>query len=66
MSPAHGQAAVDRSISSGTAISHPHNTLRPWRTARAAATSRTSSVMWFKVPSSSSSPHRCQFDSASK
>ena len=40
-------------------------TLLPWRTARDAA-SRTSSVMWFSVPSSSSSPHRPQFDSVSK
>ena len=65
MSAAHGHVVVDRSISSGTATSHAHDTLRPWRTARAAA-SRTSSVMWFRVPSSSSSPHRPQFDSVSK
>src|SRR5205823_5162415 len=45
--------------------SHAHDTLLPWRTTRAAA-SRTSSVMWFKVPSSSSSPHRPQFDSVLK
>ncbi len=65
MSAAHGHVVVDRSISAGTAISHAHDTLLPWRTARAAA-SRTSSVMWFSVPSSSSSPHRPQFDSVSK
>src|SRR5262249_8544279 len=65
MSAAHGQVVVDRSISSGTVISHAHDTLLPWRTARAAA-SRTSSVMWFRVPSSSSSPHRPQFDSVLK
>jgi len=35
------------------------------RTARAAAR-RASSVMWFSVPSSSSSPHRPQFDSVLK
>jgi hypothetical protein len=40
-------------------------TLLPWRTARAAAV-RTSSVMWFRVPSSSSSPYRPQFDSVLK
>ena len=57
MSAAHGHVVVDRSMSSGTATSHAHDTLLPWRTARAAA-SRTSSVMWFRVPSSSSSPHR--------
>src|SRR6266702_3150477 len=57
MSAAHGHVVVDRSMSSGTATSHAHDTLLPWRTARAAA-SRTSSVMWFNVPSSSSSPHR--------
>lgn len=65
MSAAHGHDIVDRSISSGTATSHAQDTLRPWRTARAAA-SRTPSVMWFRVPSSSSSPHRPQFDSVSK
>src|SRR6266511_4846195 len=65
MSAAHGHVVVDRSMSSGTATSHAHDTLLPWRTARAAA-SRTSSVMWFKVPSSSSSPHRPQFDSVLK
>ncbi len=65
MSAARGQVVVDRSISSGTATSHAHDTLLPWRTARAAA-SRTSSVMWFSVPSSSSSPQRPQFDSVSK
>src|SRR4051794_9978562 len=65
MSAAHGHAVVDRSISSGTATSHAHDTLLPWRTARAAA-SRTSSVRWFNVPSWSSSPHRPQFDSVSK
>jgi hypothetical protein len=64
MSAAHGHVVVDRSISPGTAISHAHDTLLPCRTARAAA-SRTSSVMWFSVPSSSS-PHRPQFDSVSK
>src|SRR5882757_9002810 len=62
MSAAHGHVVVDRSMSSGTATSHAQDTLLPWRTARAAA-SRTSSVMWFRVPSSSSSPHRPQFDS---
>lgn len=41
------------------------DTLLPWRTARAAA-SRTSPVMWFRVPSSSWSPYRPQFDSALK
>ncbi len=65
MSAAHGHVVVDRSMSSGTATSHAHDTLLPWRTARAAAT-RTSSVMWFRVPSSSSSPHRPQFDSVLK
>jgi hypothetical protein len=65
MSAAHGHVVVDRSISPGTAISHAHDTLLPWRTARDAA-SRTSSVMWFSVPNSSSSPHRPQFDSLSK
>jgi hypothetical protein len=65
MSAAHGHVVVDRSMSSGTATSHAHDTLLPWRTARAAA-SRTSSVMWFRVPSSSSSPHRPQFDSVLK
>jgi hypothetical protein len=65
MSAAHGHVVVDRSISSGTATSHAHDTLLPWRTARAAA-SRTSSVMWFSVPSSSSSPQRPQLDSESK
>jgi hypothetical protein len=62
MSAAYGHVVVDRFISSGTATSHAHETLLPWRTARAAA-SRTSSVMWFRVPSWSSSPHRPQFDS---
>ena len=61
----HGHVVVDRSMSSGTATSHAHDTLLPWRTARAAA-NRTSSVMWFSVPSSSSSPHRPQFDSVLK
>src|SRR6266566_9273528 len=65
MSAAHGHVVVDRSMSSGTATSHAQDTLLPWRTARAAA-SRTSSVMWFRVPSSSSSPHRPQFDSVLK
>src|SRR6266567_3493312 len=65
MSAAHGHVVVDRSMSSGMASSHAHDTLLPWRTARAAA-SRTSSVMWFSVPSSSSSPHRPQFDSVLK
>ena len=65
MSAAHGHDVVDRSISTGTATSHAQDTLRPWRTACAAA-SRTSSVMWFRVPDSSSSPHRPQLDSASK
>src|SRR5436190_1676734 len=63
--PRRSRRGVDRSISSGTATSHAHDTLLPWRTTRAAA-SRTSSVMWFKVPSSSSSPHRPQFDSVLK
>src|SRR5438552_5271795 len=65
MSAAHGHVVVDRSMSSGTATSHAQDTLLPGRTTRAAA-SRTSSVMWFKVPSSSSSPHRPQFDSVLK
>jgi hypothetical protein len=65
ISAAHGHVVVDRSISSSTATSHAHDTLLPWRTARAAA-SRTSSVMWFRVPSWSSSPHRPQFDSVLK
>jgi hypothetical protein len=52
-------------MSSGTATSQAQDTLLPWRTARAAA-SRTSSVMWFRVPSWSSSPHRPQFDSVLK
>jgi hypothetical protein len=65
MSAAHGHVVVDRSMSSGTATSHAQDTLLPWRTARAAA-SWTSSVMWFRVPSSSSSPHRPQFDSVLK
>ena len=65
MSAAHEHAVVDRSISSGTVTSHAHDTLLPWRTARAAA-SRTPLVMWFRVPSSSSSPHRPQFDSVLK
>nr|BFE73616.1 hypothetical protein GCM10020092_069170 [Actinoplanes digitatis] len=65
MSAAHGCVVVDRSMSSGAATSHAQDTLLPWRTARAAA-SRTSSVMWFRVPRSSSSPHRPQFDSESK
>src|SRR5690242_4208252 len=64
-SAAHGHVVVDRSISSGTATSHAHDTLLPWRTARAAAR-RTSSVTWFRVPSSSSPPHRPQFDSVLK
>jgi hypothetical protein len=65
MSAAHRHDVVDRCISCGTAISHAHDTLRPCRTARAAAT-RTSSVIRFSVPRSSSSPHRPQFDSVSK
>ncbi len=65
ISAAHGHDVVDRSMSSGTATSHAHDTLLPWRTACAAAR-RTSSVMWFSVPSSSASPHRPQFDSVSK
>jgi hypothetical protein len=65
MSAARGHVVVDRSISPGTATSQAHDTLLPCRTARDAA-SRTSSVMWFSVPRSSSSPHRPQFDSASK
>src|SRR3954468_15011663 len=65
ISAAQGHVVVDRSISPGTATSHAHDTLLPWRTARDAA-NRTSSVMWFSVPSSSSSPHRPQFDSVSK
>jgi hypothetical protein len=65
ISAAHGHVVVDRSISSSTATSHARDTLLPWRTARAAA-SRTSSVMWFRVPSWSSSPHRPQFDSVLK
>jgi len=65
MSAAHGHVVVDRSISPGTAISHAHDTLLPWRTARDAA-SRTSSVMWFSMPSSSSSPQRPQFYNVSK
>ena len=31
MSAAHGHDVVDRSISPGTAISHAHDTLLPWR-----------------------------------
>src|SRR5262249_53699189 len=65
MSAAHGHVVVDRSMSSGTAPPPAHDTRLPCRTARAAA-SRTSSVMWFRVPASSSSPHRPQFDSALK
>ena len=65
MSAVRGHTVVERSISSGTATSHAHETLLPWRTA-CAAISRTSSVMWFSVPSSSSPPHRPQFDSALK
>jgi hypothetical protein len=33
ISAAHGHVVVDRSISSGTATSHAHDTLLPWRTA---------------------------------
>jgi hypothetical protein len=51
MSAAHGHVVVDRSISPGTAASHAHDTLRPWRTARAAAT-RTSSVMCVDIDAS--------------
>ena len=65
MSAAHENAVVDRSMPAGAAISHAHDTLVPWRTACAAAR-RTSAVMWFNVPSSSSSPQRPQFDNVSK
>ena len=65
MSAAHGQDVVDRSMSCGTDTSQAQDTLRPCRTARAAA-SRTSSVTWFRVPRSSSSPQRPQFDNVSK
>ena len=65
MSAVHGHVVVDRSMSPGATTSQAQDTLLPCRTARAAA-NRTSSVMWFNVPSSSSSPHRPQLDSVSK
>ena len=59
-------AFVVRSMPSGpTGISHAHDTPTPWRTAPAARI-RTSGVIRFNVPSSSSSPQRPQFESESK
>src|SRR5687767_3784868 len=45
-------------------ISNAHEIVRPCRTSCAAATLCAGS-MWLRVPSSSSSPHRPQFDSVS-
>src|SRR5687768_3932284 len=45
-------------------MSHAHETVRPTRTSSVAAM-RFSTEMRFRVPSSSSGPHRPQFDSES-